>query len=506
MNRNGLKKMTDEIERSRISTVMVKDLSRLGRDLGRDYVGVGQYLNFLAENDVRFIAVSDNIDTDDGKMEMVMLAIKNVLNECYAADISKKVRTVKKMQGNLGVPLSPPPYGYKRNPDNPKSWVIDDEAAAVVRKIFDLTLNGRGIEEIAAQLEREKVLTPMGYLRDKGLKKGGKLPANPYSWGHSTVYKILGLHEYCGDVINFKTYSKSYKNKTRHENEPENMAVFKDVHEPIIHRDIFENVQKKRENKRKRPSSTGEKNMFSGLLYCEECGSVLNYHTNTGNRSIEYFNCYGYNCKRGYCTKTHYIRLDFLKQIALSEIQRMTKFAVKHEQEFVRLVAGKCSDSMKCELDLKKRELANLRRRESDLDNILGRLYEDNLNGKITDERYAKMFGNYENEQSDIISRIKVMTLEIEKVTEQQMTAETFIDTVRKYTRAKSLSERMLNELIQKIVVYQAEKADGVYVQKLEIHWNCTGLIELPEETIERLPKVDVVTNPRQGVYVEYHA
>jgi hypothetical protein len=434
-------------------------------------------LNFLSEQDVRFVAVSDSIDTEDGDIEMIMLAIKNVLNECYAADISKKVRTVKKMQGNLGIPLSLPPYGYKKSAENPKVWVIDEEAAIIVRKIFDLTLDGRGIEEIASQLEREKVLTPKHYLLDKGVKKGGKTSENPYYWGHSTVYKILGLKEYCGDVINFKTYTKSYKNKKRRENSIENMAILKDVHEPIISRDIFELIQEKRLNKRKRQTLTGEKNMFSGLLYCEECGSVLNYHVNQRNKDIKYFNCYGYNCKRGVCSKTHYVRLDFLEQIILGEIKRLTGFASKHESEFAEILAGQCRKSAESDITFKQKELASLRRRDSEIDKALAQLYEDNLNGKISEERYLKMFANYEREQGEICVRVKDLTVQLDSETEKQMTADTFIKTVRKYTRVKTLSERMLNELIQRIVVYHAVKIDGMYVQKLEIH-KCSQMSE----------------------------
>ena len=257
-----------------VTTVMVKDLSRLGRD----YVSVGNYTDsYFPDHNVRFIAVNDGIDSDEGESEIA--PFKNILNEMYARDISKKVRSSHRLRGNSGEPLSQPPYGYMKSPENKKKWIIDPEAAEIVKEIFKMTLDGKGSETIARILQERKILVPMAYWQSKGLNRGGKkTQANPYKWCKSPVSKILAQQEYCGDVINFKTFSKSFKNKTRLENDPENWAVFKDVHEPIIDRETFEQVQKLigKTRRRKPKDENYERNMFCDLLYCADCGKFKN--------------------------------------------------------------------------------------------------------------------------------------------------------------------------------------------------------------------------------------
>jgi hypothetical protein len=233
------------------------------------------------------------------------------------------------------------PYGYKKDPDDPKRWVIDPEAAAVVRRIYAMTLDGYGTEQVAAALEQDQILIPSEYWKSKGIKHPTRrTETEPCHWNSSTIVYMLGLQEYCGDVINFKTYSKSYKNKKRIENSPENMAIFRDVHEAVINRADWEKVQAKRGKARKRKTKDGEKNMFSGLIVCADCGHNLHYHFNQGNHEIKYFNCSNYKGNRGTCPTTHYIRVDFLERVVLGEIRRMTKFASRYEDEFARLVMG----------------------------------------------------------------------------------------------------------------------------------------------------------------------
>lgn len=258
---------------------------------------------FFPEHDIRLVAVSDNIDTAEGENELA--PIRNLFNEWYARDISKKRRISNKIKGNAGEPMGQPPYGYIKDPDNPKRWIVDDEATQVVRRIYSMTLEGYGTEQIATQLERDEILTPRAYWLKKGIKRPGKGKQQPATkWNSSTVTKILSLQEYCGDILNFKTYSKSYKNKKRLENDRENWVIFKDVHEPIIERSVFEQVQQKRGKIRKRRTNEGEHNMFSGLLVCADCGSNLHFHFNQGNPEIEYFNCSNYKGNRGSCTST----------------------------------------------------------------------------------------------------------------------------------------------------------------------------------------------------------
>ena len=272
-NRPDFQKMLDDMEMGYITTVIVKDMSRLGRD----YLQVGYYTDtFFPEHDIRFIAINDCVDSADGENELA--PFRNVMNEMYARDISRKVRSSHRLRGNAGEPLSPPPYGYMKSPDNPKHWIIDEDAAKVVRQIYAWCIEGKGNEVIARLLQESETLVPMAYWKSKGLGRGGKkTQANPYKWCKTTIGKMLALREYTGDIVNFKTYSKSFKNKTRIPNAEENMVIFKDVHEPIIDRDTWERVQAiKSKTKRRAPKpENGEKNMFCDLLYCADCGSKL---------------------------------------------------------------------------------------------------------------------------------------------------------------------------------------------------------------------------------------
>ena len=356
---------------------------------------------FFPEHDIRLVAVSDNIDTAEGENEMA--PIRNLFNEWYARDISKKRRISNKIKGNAGEPMGQPPYGYMKDPDNPKRWIVDDEAAQVVKRIYSMTLDGLGTEQIAAQLEKDGTLTPRAYWLQKGVKRPGKgkqLP--PTRWNSSTVTKILSLQEYCGDILNFKTYSKSYKNKKRIDNDRENWVVFKDVHEPIIDRAVWEQVQQKRGTRRRRRTNDGEKNMFSGLLVCADCGNNLHYHFNQGNPEIKYFNCSNYKGNRGTCTSTHYVRVDFLEQVVLGEIKRLTKFASHYEDDFAKAVMGSSQQSVALDRKLKEKELTLLQARDEELDGLFERIYEDNVSGKLSDDRFAKMSRRYEEEQKEV--------------------------------------------------------------------------------------------------------
>ena len=286
-NRPAFQELLDDIEMGYISAVIVKDLSRLGRD----YVSVGHYTdNYFPEHNIRFIAVNDMVDSDEGENEIA--PFKNVMNEMYARDISRKVRSAHRIRGNMGEPLSQPPYGYMKSPENKKKWIIDTEAAEVVRDIYRMCLDGMGNEAIARELQNRQVLIPMAYWQSKGLNRGGKkTQPNPYKWCKTTIQKILAQQEYCGDVINFKTYSKNFKNKTRIDNPVENWKIFKDVHEPIIDRDTWEMVQKHtaRTKRRAPKKENARKHIFSGLIRCADCGSNMSYHTNTVNKDIHYF-------------------------------------------------------------------------------------------------------------------------------------------------------------------------------------------------------------------------
>ena len=498
MDRPGFNDMMEQLAAGKAAAVFVKDLSRLGRN----YIEVGRLTEeFFPEHDIRLVAVSDNIDTAEGENELA--PIRNLFNEWYARDISKKRRISNKIKGNAGEPMGPPPYGYKKDPDDPKRWVVDEEAAQVVRRIFRMTVDGYGTEQIAASLEQDGILTPRAYWLKKGIKRPGKGKEQPPTkWNSSSVTKILSLQEYCGDILNFKTYSKSYKNKKRLENDRENWVIFKDVHEPIIERAIFEQVQQKRGKIRKRRTHEGERNMFSGLLVCADCGHNLHFHFNQGNPDIKYFNCSNYKGNRGSCTSTHYVRVDFLEQVVLGEIRRLTKFASQFEDEFVKAVIGHSQQAEATDRKLKEKELKALQARDEELDGLFERIYEDNVSGKLSDDRFARMSRRYEEEQKELAEKIKALRAEIDKQSSQSMTTDMFISLVRKYTRTRKLTPRMLNELIEKIEVFNAEKIDGVWEQRLRIHYNCVGVIEIPE--LIPLPAPEVSVNTRKGVVVNY--
>ena len=498
MDRPGFVEMICQLEQGKAAAVFVKDLSRLGRN----YIEVGRLTEeFFPNHDIRLVAVSDNIDTAEGENELA--PIRNLFNEWYARDISKKRRISNKIKGNAGEPMGQPPYGYIKDPNDPKHWIVDDEAAQVVRRVYSMTLEGFGTEQIAAQLEKDDVLTPRAYWLTKGIKRPGKGKQQPPTkWNSSTITKILSLQEYCGDILNFKTYSKSYKNKKRIDNDRENWVVFQDVHEAIIERAMYEQVQQKRGKIRKRRTNNGEHNMFSGLLVCADCGSNLHFHFNQGNPEIKYFNCSNYKGNRGTCTSTHYVRVDFLEEVVLGEIRRLTKFASLYEDEFVKAVIGHSQQAEQTDRKLKEKELRTLLARDEELDGLFERIYEDNVSGKLSDDRFAKMSRRYEDEQKELAEKIKKLRSEIEKQSSRSMTTDMFIGLVRKYTRARKLTPRMLNELIEKIEVFNAEKIDGVWEQRLRIHYNCIGTIEIP--TVLPLPIPEVSVNTRKGVVVNY--
>ena len=498
MDRPGFADMIQQLEQGKAAAVFVKDLSRLGRN----YIEVGRLTEeFFPNHDIRLVAVSDNIDTDEGENELA--PIRNLFNEWYARDISKKRRISNKIKGNAGEPMGQPPYGYIKDPENPKRWIVDEEAARVVRRIYRMTLEGVGTEQIAAKLEEDGILTPRAYWHSKGINRPGKVKdLPPTHWNSSSVIKMLSVQEYCGDILNFKTYSKSYKNKKRLENDRENWAIFKDVHEPIIERAVFEQVQQKRGKMRKRQAKDGERSMFSGLLVCADCGSNLHFHFNQGNPEIKYFNCSNYKGNRGTCGSTHYVRVDFLEQVVLGEIRRLTKYAGLYEDDFLKEVIGHSRQAEETERRLKEKELKSLLARDDELDGLFERIYEDNVSGKLSDDRFAKMSRRYEEEQKELSEKIKKLRSEIEKQSSRAASTDMFVSIVRKYTRARKLTPRMLNELVEKIEVYNAERIDGEWVQRLRIHYNCVGEMNIPNEPALPIPAVTV--NTRKGVFVSY--
>lgn len=499
MKRPGFQKMLTAIEAGYISAVFVKDLSRLGRN----YIEVGKLTEeFFPLHDIRLVAVSDSVDSDEGEDDFT--PFKNIMNEYYAKDISKKRRIVNKMKGNAGVPLSPPPYGYIKNPNDPRFWVVEPEAAEVVRRIYCMALEGYGLAETAAQLAADGVVNPTYYWRSRGTSRGGaKSTVEPTKWGHTTVKKILTLQEYCGDVINFKSYSKSYKMKKRIENPEENRAIFLNVHEAIIDRQTWEKVQTlQKGTRRKKPTVTQEPSVFSGLLKCPACGGNLNFHFNQNNHDIKFFSCQNHNSGYRKCSKTHYIRLDFLEQVVLYEVKRLACFASEYESDFIKAMIGRSAKVAENAALRKQRELDALTARDRELDMLFERLYEDNVAGKIDDARFAKMSKRYEQEQGENAKKIKALRLELKKDEGKRMDIDDFLETVRRYTDATTITKRMVAELIDHIEVYHAEKQDGITNQRVVIYYNCIGAFDVPDR--RKIPETDIIMETRKGVALSY--
>ena len=497
-NRPGFQQLINDIEIGLVSAVMVKDLSRLGRD----YVSVGNYTDsYFPEHNVRFIAVNDAIDSDEGESEIA--PFKNILNEMYARDISKKIRSSHRLRGSMGEPLSQPPYGYMKSPENKKKWIIDPEAATVVKSIFKMCLDGKGNETIARELQENKVLIPMAYWRSKGLNRGGKkTQTNPYKWCKTTVQKILSQQEYCGDIINFKTYSKSFKNKRRIENSKENWAVFKDVNEPIIDRETFEAVQKFiSKTKRRAPKKeNGERSIFNGLIYCGDCHSKMRYHTSTSNKEIHYFTCSDNKVDyRGNCPGRHYVRADALEEVVKLELRRLVEMLEIDESYFAQLLLRKNDEEREKDKKFLELELQKAIARSGTVSQLYEKLYEDNVIGKVSDEWFVELSHKYEKERMDLKAKIADTRYRIEELKNNNSEYEKFISAIRRFMQMDNLTSPLLRELIDHIDIFETEGTGKSRTQRIVIYYRFIGYIELPNAT-----KQTHIADTRKGVAVEY--
>ena len=496
-NRPDFKRMMEDVEAGYISTIIVKDMSRFGRN----YVEVGLYTeSYFPENNIRFIAITDLVDSADGENEII--PFKNVMNEMYARDISKKVRSAKRIRGNMGEPLSQPPYGYMKDPESPKRWIIEHEAASVVREIFRLYLEGYGQDKIARTLQDRGIKNCTSYWQERGIGRGGKkIQPNPYKWKSSTIGQILIRQEYCGDVVNFKTYSKSFKNKKRLQNPKENWKIFKDVHEPIIDRETFEAVQalikicKRRDPK----PENGDKNIFCDFLVCAECGHKLWYHVNTRNKDIHYFSCSNYvKDYRGSCQHRHYVRADAIEQIVMLELKKMSACIRHNEERFAEILARKTNSDRISEEKYLKTELERLMSRNAKVERNYEKLYEDNMDGKVTDEWFMHMSRKYEEERIELRTKISKLREQQEQLNNKEKEKELFVSAVRKFMEMETLTAPLLHELIDHIDIYETEGTGKNRTQRIVIHYRFVGYIEIPSNADNY--KADT----RQGVAVEY--
>jgi site-specific DNA recombinase len=466
------------VEEGCVATVIVKDMSRLGRD----YLKVGYYTEVVFPGaDVRFIAINNGVDSAN-QQDSDFTPFLNIINEWYAKDTSKKIRAVFKAKGESGKPLcTKPPYGYLKDPEDKHHWIVDEEAAEVVREIFKLCMEGYGPTQIANILTERKIDNPTAYAKRMGLNPPARqFYDEPYLWRDTTVTHILTRMEYIGHTVNFKTYRKSYKNKKQMHNAPSEWQIFKNTHEAIVDEAVFEIVQKIRNGKRK-VTPLGEMPILSGMLYCADCGAKLYQVRGKGwEHSKEYFVCATYRKIKGGCS-SHQIRNVVIEEALLDDIRRITAFAKEHEAEFLEMVTNKTKVALDRSLRENKRELEQSTQRIRKLDEIIQRLYEDNLEGKITDERFAKMTANYEAEQHTLEQRVAELRAAISAEKETALNADHFLNLVRKYTEIPELTAEIIREFVEKVYVYKAEKVDGHRVQRIKIIYNCIGEFALPD-------------------------
>ena len=499
-NRPDMQRLLDDVEMGYVSTIIVKDMSRFGRE----YLQVGYYTeHYFPEKNVRFIAVNDGVDSANEE-DNDFTPLRNFMNELYAKDISRKVKSAHRVKGMAGEPLSQPPYGYMKDPKNKKKWIIDPEAAAVVRDVFKMCLEGKGNETIARILQERQVLIPMAYWQSKGLPRGGKIKQpNPYKWCKTSIAKILSQQEYCGDVINFKSYSISFKKKKRIPKPKEEWMVFKDVHEPIIDRETFEQVQKRNVSTRRRQPKPQNaiKSIFSDMLYCADCGSKLWFHTNTKNPNIHFFSCSNYvNDYRGTCQTRHYVRADAIEEVVTYELQRLADY-LKYDQEgFAELLAEKTNKDMLNEQKNAKTQIDQSLARINKIDVLYERLYEDNVSGKVTDSFYMELSHKYENEKEELKKKIFNLKIQLDELNKKVFHKEMFLSAIGKFMEMKTITAPLIRELIDHIEVHETEGEGKYKTQRIVIFYRFVGYIEIPEMALNQ----GITKDTRQGVSVSY--
>ena len=474
-DRPNFQAMLEGTQNGEIKTVITKDLSRLGRN----YLQVGMYTEMLfPQKGVRYIAINDGVDSAQGDNDLTPL--KNLFNEWMVRDTSRKIKAVFRSKGMSGKPItSQPVYGYLKGEDG--RFIIDEEAAPVVRQIFSLCLAGNGPTKIARMLTEQEIPTPgtLEYRRTGSTRR--YYPDYPYRWATNTVVHILERKEYLGHTVNFKTEKISYKVKSSVENPEEKQVVFENTHEPIIDLATWERVQELRKQ-RKRPNRYDEVGLFSGLLFCADCGSVLyqqRYENKT--RRQDCYICGNYKKRVKDCT-AHFIRTDLLTAGVTANLRKVTDYAARHEKQFMKLLIEQNEDGGKRRNAAKKKELDAAEKRIAELSAIFKRLYEDSVTGRISDERFAELSADYEAEQRQLKERAAELQGELAKAQEATVNAEKFMNIVRKYTSFEELTPTLLREFIEKIVVHECSYDENKNRrQEIEIYYSFVGKVDLPE-------------------------
>ena len=478
-DRPGFQAMLTEIEAGRVAVAITKDLSRLGRNSAL----TGLYTNFtFPQNGVRFIAINDNYDTiDPNRVDNDFAGIKNWFNEFYARDTSRKIRAVQKAKGERGVPLTTNvPYGYVKDLENPRRWVVDPVAADVVKRIFDLCMKGRGPMQIANQLKADKVLTPSAYRALQGIKTPNKKPEDPCDWHSSTVVAILERREYTGCTVNFKAYTNSIWDKKQRDNSLEKQAIFPNTHEAIIEEAVFEKVQQVRQQ-RHRKTRTGRSSIFSGLVYCADCGEKMYYGaTNNYRPEGAFFDCSLHWKHKDKCG-THYIRETVLSHIVLKHIQAVTGYILRHEAHFRAAMEEQLRLESSEQIRIRRKRLERNENRIAELKRLFIRIYEDNASGRLSDDRFDMLSLTYETEQKQLENECVTLRQEIEVQERQNENIEKFIQTVHKYVGIDELDGYALREMVSAIYVDAPDKSSGKRVQHIHIQYDGLGFIPLNE-------------------------
>lgn len=483
-DRPGWNEMIRLAEAGKVRTVIVKDMSRMGRD----YLKVGYYTeSFFAERDIRYIAINDGVDSDKGDNDFT--PFRNLFNDFYARDTSKKIRAVMRAKGNAGEHLcTNPPYGYMKDPADKKKWIVDEEAAEIVKRIFDLCIAGKGPMQIAKLLTAQHVLTVKAHYAQRD---GRPLPEKPYQWSPKSVAGILERPEYTGCTVNFKTYSKSHKLKKRLHNAPENQRIFPNTQPTIIDEQVFARVQELRANKRRPAKQAERQGLFSGLLYCADCGSKL--HFATGKNMTPQQDCYRcsrYKSNTGDCTM-HFIREETLKLFVLQRIFDVTALFFDDAMAFEEAARKQRFQEAEKEAKKRKREITQAEKRIAELDRIFKRIYEDDISGTISHERFLKLSADYEAEQKELTEHVKTWRDAVEAFEQDQADFASFAAIVRKYVGIRELTPTIVNEFVKKIIVHAPDKSSGHRRQKIELVWNFIGEVNLhgDDQTVERQRK-----------------
>ena len=475
-NRPDFQRMMADAEEGRISTVIVKDMSRFGRD----YIMVGYYTEIYFSNlDIRFIAINDNVDSNI-QTENDLTPFKNVFNEWYARDTSKKIRAVFKAKGNSGKHLTTnPPFGYKKDPNEKDKWIIDDEAAATVRRIFQMYVDGYRISEIGHKLTEEKVETPILYYMNRGIKTNAR-SEYPEIWDLMSIKYILSQTAYAGHTVNFQTAVKSYKTKKQIRLPKEDWIIYRNTQEPIIDEKTFETVQQMRKAKRAR-TKYNEPNMFSGLLYCADCGNHLTIQRVARNRKMDNFSCATYRKKKKGLCSCHRILVSDLETIVKEDLQKVCEYVFLHEKEFTdEYLSGSKRETVKFQSKTKA-ELKRLSERQEEIGNIIRKLYEDNVCGRITDERFDFLAKSYEDEGNELKTKIQEFKNALASSVQDEEKLSKFLKVVKSYTEIEELTPEILNSFIEKIYIGETEKYNGRKMQEVEIIYKFVGAINLPQ-------------------------